>query len=533
MRRHLALLLIAGLAVAFSRESKAQIQFDRVYPPIVSAGSQANIVAEGKFPNWPPKKVSCERDDVQVTAEKDSGKLSVKALDSATPGVVYLRMFDSKSASSVVPLLITRQTVTLESEPNNQSDEANKLVLPTVVAGELHKNGEVDTFRFSLKANDRFVASVVADEFLKSPMDPVLQLADQDGNVLCQSDDARGLDPQIVYQAIATGDYWLRVFAFPKTPNSTIGFAGGSSFHYAIQATTGPFLDHATLGADGSVDAFGWNLSPDASVTLQQHERSRNSLHTAFLDGGSGWSLIDVNPTVTLVANMEKATALPAVAWGHFGKPSENHEYRFATKAGVSYTVESRSKADGLLADTFLTLVDAGSQKTLADNDDLVRGQNDSWLHFKAKSDGETIVRVKDLLDGHGPRHAYELTIRETVPQVRLRVQNDHFEVKAGEAIEIPVTVIREKGFSHKVKISLNGLPKGLKAEATTSEAKGSSSKSVKVKLVTEKDVQQQIPISIVGTIVDSDSDSERVISCGLELAPRLLNEEIWVTVWK
>ena len=74
-----------------------------------------------------------------------------------------------------------------------------------------------------------------------------------EGFVLAQNDDARHIDPMVdFFSTEREATYTVRIFAFPLTPNSTIGFAGAANFVYRLTSDDpGPYLDHA-LPAAGS-----------------------------------------------------------------------------------------------------------------------------------------------------------------------------------------------------------------------------------------------------------------------------------------
>src|SRR5204862_6902571 len=116
------------------------------------------------------------------------------------------------------------------------------------------------------------VASLEANRTLRSPMDSVLQVVSPDGIVVEQNNDYHGLDPQAAYAVPKDGLYVVRVFAFPKEPDGTIGFAGGEAYVYRLTVTTGGFADHALPLAvprskPGKVRLVGWNI-PDAARLL-------------------------------------------------------------------------------------------------------------------------------------------------------------------------------------------------------------------------------------------------------------------------
>lgn len=518
------------LAACWPSFAQAQIKVDRCFPPVVSADAETVITAEGKLPKWPPE-VFCDRADVQISPTDESGKLKIHVDATATSGVAWIRLYDEQSASPLFPLLITRTTVSEETEPNDKRSQANAIALPVVVAGRLAKSGDSDAFRVSLKAGQQLVATITANEVLKSPMDAVLQLTDLDGNVLAQLDDVRGLDPQIVYTSKSDQDVIVRTFAFPETPNSTVGFGGSASFIYVLDVTTDAYLDHvADVG--GTMIPFGYNL-PDPCPVVASPATSI-APPTASIEGGLGWSwgyVPDAIGNCVLYANEFDGT-LPAVLIGHITKPKEKHAYSFPVIKGAKYRADVRSKSDGFLLDSQLTITDHKSGTVLASNDDVSRRDYDAGVDFTAKEDGVVDVTLSDIVDGYGPRHFYRLRLREHQPRCRLTVAEDHFVLDRDKPLEIPITIERIGGSIDKVQISAVGLPEQVTAETAISEPKGDTSKSVKLKLTTREAVAGHGTFQIVGTALDDkDQPTEVTTAAKYSLRPAIEVEHFWWTL--
>ena len=167
-------------------------------------------------------------------------------------------------------------------------------------------------------------------------MDAVLQLVDVRGNVILQSDDVRGIDPQLVYDAGEDAELIVRLFAFPETPNSTIGYAGAASFVYLLRVTTGPFVDHVSplvVPAEESEAAVaskpvGWNLPDHAEVS--HYPTTDVSPAVAFVREAIGWTWQLDGPREA-VSVLESATddapamasGLPCIFSGHIERPGE------------------------------------------------------------------------------------------------------------------------------------------------------------------------------------------------------------------
>jgi hypothetical protein len=519
----------------------AQVQLDRLFPPAVSGGLESSIQAEGKFPNWPTT-ISCDRDDVTISTGQQAGELKVTLAADAAPGVAWVRMRDGVSVSQLVPLMIEPQPPSLETEPNNKISEANALELPRTVVGRLDKNGEVDTFRITVRSGQTLIVSAIANELLKSPMDVVLQLVDSRGNVLQQTDDSHGLDPQVVYQVREDGDLYVRLFAFPETANSTIGYAGEASFVYLLRITAGAFVDHL-VPLLGSLDrepptAIGWNL-PGDSVS-KRFTATKLSPPVVYVSDALGWHFHPQVSGNTMIVNESTeplVVDLPGLFSGHLSRPAEIDRVRFRVQANKRYHAEVQSRKFGYLVDSVLKLVDPhaneGAGADLVSNDDRQRDVYDAELEYQAKADGEVELQISDLLDAHGPSHVYSVMIQESVPTAELTVSDDRYQVQPEGELEIAVDVSRRHGFDQKLQISAVGLLEAVTVEPVTSEAKGDSAKSVKLKLkATAQAAGIPVVFRIEGHVLDeAGQPKDAAITAFYQLRPLISTTELWLSI--
>ena len=495
------------LSAALCSVASAQVQLDRFYPPVVSVGNKTTFKAEGKFPKWPVKAI-VDRDDVELTVEKDSGQLSVNLSADATPGIVWVRLVDDTSASKLVPLLIEPSATLEEVEPNQKIAEATAVTLPMGVYGRLAKSNEIDTYRIQVTKGQTFVATTFAHRPLGSPMDAVMQLVDEQGNVIAQADDDRGIDPQLVYVADEDRELFVRIFAFPEVPTGTIGYAGSSTFVYTIRMTNDAYVDHVLPlvlppnAVASESTAFGWNLPP--KYDLQQRAATQHSPLIAHIPSTLGWQWQTSLPhDADVIAETEDEAfattpSLPCIFSGHISKPNDVDRLRFKAKASTRYKAVVHSRGFGFPLDSQLRVVNVADDSELANNDDVSRGQYDSVVEFTSKGDNELELQVSDLVDGHSARHAYSVVISEASPTVELTVSEDHFATNKEGTVEIPITIVRKHGFAEELTITAEDLPEGIRAEAVVSQAKGDTSKSVKLKMVVDKTTTFQGPFRII-----------------------------------
>lgn len=520
--------------------ASAQVQLERFYPPVVHIGGETIINAEGKFPTWPVEIVS-DRDDVKIVAGKDSGQLTVNVSTDVSPGVVWIRMLDNASASKLVPLLIEPIAATSEVEPNNKIIEATPVELPAVVYGKLAKSNDLDTYHVNLKRGQTFVASAVAHQPLRSPMDAVMQLVDGRGNVMVQADDDRGLDPQLVYEADEDADLFLRIFAFPEVANSTIGYSGAESFVYAIRLTSDAFVDHAlplVVSADASSVAsvpYGWNLPPKLEVLRRGatiHSPIVNHVPSAL---GWQWQTASMHNAVMIddgeSGSVAVAESLPCVFSGHIAERGEIDRIRFPVTASTRYEAVVHSRAYGFPLDSVLRVVNLSDGSEVITNDDVARGQYDASVVFTPKVAGEFVLEISDLVDGYGPRLAYSVVIAEATPTADLSVTEDHFIVTAGASVEIPISIVRRNGLDQELTITAQGLPEGVVAEPVVSQTKGDTSKAVKLKIVADKAAAFQGSFQIVASVAAPDGESPASrFSTKYRLNEVIAIEDLWLT---
>ncbi len=276
------LFMVFSLTLRQSAGEPPKVNF--FFPAGAARGQTISVTASGTFKEWPVH-AWVDRTGLEIQAEKDKGKLKVAVAADAECGVYWLRLHDKSGASALRPFVVGTLPTMEEKEPNDDPRKPQVLGESFVVNGKLSKAGDVDGFSIALKEGQTLVASLQASQVLASPMDGVLQVCNERGIVLAQNDDARGTDPLVVFRAPYGGTFLVRTFAFPQTPNSTIGFAGADTFVYRLTITSGPFLDHTfplSLAKDASTLALqGWNI-PEAIATVRVESSKGKNTATVF-----------------------------------------------------------------------------------------------------------------------------------------------------------------------------------------------------------------------------------------------------------
>lgn len=122
-----------------------------------------------------------------------------------------------------VPLLVGDLPETLEAEPNADRTRGNLLAIPSTLNARFQTTGDVDWYRVRLNAQQKVQFEIVAQRFLRSAVDTLLQVYDAQGQLLLENDDEafdpnyesyhdfKTTDSKLVFTAPAAGEYFVRV----------------------------------------------------------------------------------------------------------------------------------------------------------------------------------------------------------------------------------------------------------------------------------------------------------------------------------
>ena len=522
---------ILQLSMAFAGEKPT---VDRIFPPGGQAGSVVESKLNGKVGDG-DLQVWSDHNQLQITfsEQKDVATITIPA--DAEHGLHWLRFYNASGATAPIPFVVGSLEEALEKEPNNRLNEVQALESSAIVVnGVLEKSGDVDCYSIPVKAGQTLVASMLANRYLGSPMDAVLQLLDSRGTVLWQNDDDHGLDPQINFLATVDDTLIVRTFAFPSAPNSSIQFAGGSNYVYRLILTTGPFIDHALptaikIGQLQDVRISGWNLPQELSVrTVDATIKTATDMSPVTIAGIYAEPLI--LPTISCMSLTEEAASaelmVPFAVSGLISAPNELDEFRFSGSKGQKLRVQAIARADYSMLDP-LIIIRTADGKELKQADDVSKDNLDADVTISLPSDGVYTLQLKDRFDHGGPRFFYRVQVQEAMADFSLSVKEDSLVVPSDKPAEIIVAVTRTEGFGESIQIAVTDLPEGITCEAVTSEHSGDSAKSVTLKLTGQSTSGFTGPIRIHGTT--ATGFNKAAVASGIPAQGPV--ELIWLTV--
>lgn len=488
---HLAwsVLLIEAF-VACCTANAAPPNVETISPAGGARGSTVKITITENANLWPVQLWS-NRPELQFKVLEEKGKAEVTIPADCPPGLAWLRVYNDEGSAVLRPFIIGTLPEVEETEDNNSVEKAQAITGSSVVIHGRHQASEdVDLYALSFKAGQTVVLDLDANRTLRSPSDSVLQLVSPAGFVLAQNDDDQGLDPRIIYTIPADGQYYVRTFAFPASPDSSIRFAGGAKWFYRLTITADRFTDYvlplsATRGIAGEVTAIGWNFGSEP-VKAPFIASDADSLIIA--PPGSGNTVtIPVSPLPQLVEQEPNVQVQPQVMpvpggiSGVVSAPDDADFFRFTAKKGQPLVFGVSARSRGSLIDPIVRILNSEG-KQLERTDD--QGENrDPTLTWNPPADGDYMLTVADLHRQGGPRFYYHVDIAPPQPDFHMTVAANAYVIPIDKPAEVPITIDRRAGFNEEIEIAAENLPEGVTATPAKSAAEGDSAKSVKLVL--------------------------------------------------
>lgn len=475
------LLAVAITAFAAGVGISAPPTVTSLFPAGGQRGTTIDVAASGTFERWP---VKCWSSDstLKVEAGKEKGTLRITVPTDAATGTHWIRLFDDAGASSLRPFVIGLLPELREAEPNDEPSKSQTVSLPALVNGKLAKTGDVDVYAVSLKKGQTLVASLTAHTTIRSPMDGILQLLDSQGTLLAQNHDADGLDPRTAFPAPADGTYFVRLFAFPAQPDSSIRFFGSELCVYRLTLTNGPFLESTfplaiETGKDATLTLSGWSLPAKPFSLSSKSERIELNGSANFLEIKR-----EPHPCVTADANLP-ALVSPVTVSGRLA-PEPVSRFALAGKKGQALDIRLESTTLGSPLTPILRIVDSSKKQVLQAEPAQLNG--DLVTAFSPPADGQYTVDVRDLYRRSGPSLTYRCRIVSAVPDVKPTLATDRFTVAVGKPLDVSISLERSNGFSDELTLEAIGLPEGVSIKP--SDVKGKPDpKRISVQLIATK----------------------------------------------
>lgn len=470
MKHATLILLFLGCTPAFVLSCfGAPPDLQGFFPAGGSPGETIRAKAEGSFDVWPCQ-WWVDRPGLTLRCEEAKGEVTITIAPDAGHGRYWVRAFHPTGASKLVPLLVCGGGSAVEVEPNDHPEKAQKLVGVATVDGKLAKSEDVDCYLVELKAGTEISARLDANQWLGSPIDMVLQICDGQGRVLKHRDDGVGLDPTLDYVVEKDGVYLLRVFGFPSTPNSTIGFTGGDRMAYRLTINQGE--KEAPLNAL----VLGRNLGPqvtsasgDSLFKMWKANEGKPSTAFLWLPGSKSWHALPYPTGLRFhyASDSRPEILKPAQAMTLRGpEKKERLRQRVQFNDGEPARVRVLAQTLGQPLDPVLRVLnDAG--ETVATVDDS-GGNRDAFYDWKGKADRQLVLEIRDRFDRDLSDSNFAILVEPLLPVIDVQWSQEVWNGKQSEATELRLNVKSDQDREGEWELVLLAAPEGVQCTPVT-----------------------------------------------------------------
>ena len=390
--------------------------------------------------NAPPPVYSAQLETSRggiVPGDNDEKKLRVSILVSpdAPLGGRDMRVTTPLGVSEPVTLSIDFLPQLIEAEPNNDTNQAQRVELPVAIQGVISEAASSDFFRFSASKDQRLIFDVYAFR-AGSPLDSSLALLDAAGKELARSEDVNGLDSLIDFKVPQDGEYMVQVRDFR--------YQGGKDYKYRLIAGELPCLDGifplgGQRGKSIELSLRGRNLDGlskmklkiESSAPLGQQEirahTTKGYSNAALIDVGDLDEFTETEPNNS--ATNANTVTPPVVINGRIGSEKDTDEFKFKVGKDQTFVFEVEASRFGSPLDAVLYLTDSKGT-VIQQNDDTVGA--DARFERKFSEAGEYFLRIRDLLQRGGDDFGYRLSVRSPRPDFTVNFSPDIPRVARG-----------------------------------------------------------------------------------------------------
>lgn len=351
----------------------------------------------------------------------------------ADPGYREVRIAGPHGVSNARRVRIDHLPMLLESEPNDQPDQAQWVSIPSVVAGRIEAT-DVDLYRVRGKAGMKLTLEVEARR-LGTTILPVLHVLSAKGVPIAQAQPERGLelDPRTSYCFSEDATYLLQVRDHL--------FAGGENSVYRLRLDPAPygtatFPLGGVAGHELTVALSGGSLAGSITRAIKLPETPGLPIEAGAFSSSAGliysWgrlttSLGPENYEVRLPGRPHHLPILPSGSTqnGRIDQPGEVDRYLVPIARSECLRFELESNHLGSWLDSVLSLRDLTGKLLLENDEDLSGGspnagpmgalasqRTDSVVEFRAAQDGLFLVEVADRYGRGGPEFGYRLSVQ-------------------------------------------------------------------------------------------------------------------------
>lgn len=221
-----------------------------------------------------------------------------------TEGVSKGAVSDEAAEAVEMVEVATSPSSVPEREPNNNPEKALQISLPSILEGTIERPGDIDSFRFQVKAGQKLAFEIETFEAEPPHFHPRLGIVDTENRELFTNVHKRislfnnnaerevyfqSVEPKVIYTFDAGGEYFLQV-------RDITSRYGDPSFSYRILVRPQiPHVGEVLLGEVEAANLISGQVTPLDRINLVPGQAKKLTIFTSHEEGFTG----DVSFSIT------------------------------------------------------------------------------------------------------------------------------------------------------------------------------------------------------------------------------------------
>jgi len=183
-----------------------------------------------------------------------------------------------------------------ESEPNDDTKNAQQVALPRIINGRIARPGDADVFRFEGRAGDDIVVEVLARR-LYSPLDSLVRVTDASGSVLGWNDDYVQKEDKYLFKGMGYLTHHADSYLTVRLPKDGVYYVhltdtqnhGGEAYGYRLRVSP-PRPDFALRITPSSLTVLAGRVIP-VTVHALRKDGFDGDIEVVLKDAPAGFVL--------------------------------------------------------------------------------------------------------------------------------------------------------------------------------------------------------------------------------------------------
>ena len=397
---------------------------------------------------------------------------SLKVADNAQIGTHYWRVWTSQGIVPAQSFVIGNLPEVIEAEIDGTA-VPEKVDLPVTINGRIFPREDVDLWQFDAVRGQSYTVEVMSSR-LGYPLDSRIEVIDPQGESVAQNVDHFENDSFLRFEAQADGLHHVRIHDSQ--------FGGLQNYVYRLTITDQQVIDHVFPlgGKRGTRVSLQLSGQKTPSTTHPVLLDSTTDVQSVTMPGGQQVALEVSDYPEFIFHHSRPIIEFPAVLNGKIAEAGRRESWMVRATEGQTIEFDLRAARLGSNLDSILEIYDM-DDVLLASNDDIGKGNTDSYLKYTFKAAGTFQVVVSDRFKSRGGENfGYRVVCNEpsTEKKFSLSLPASELTLTRKATAKIKVTAVRSGGLTEEIQLEFRGLPAGVTIEGNTI-AKGKSDTDV------------------------------------------------------